>query len=132
MSSSLLLKEKTRKRTRNPEKHVAFQQKVKVQKGLEHKSKSGKIIKAKIFREQTQCTGGCKKQCTHKINIVRQKEVFETFYNLENFSKKTLYLRSFVKTQPYKEDLKSVKCTSKRASHKYYLTDNKGEHQEVL
>lgn len=68
---------KTRKRTRNHEKHEAYQQKMCVQKGLEYSTKSGHIIKAKIFREQTEC--GCKKHCTKKIGIDRQKAIFETF-----------------------------------------------------
>lgn len=61
--------DKTRKRTRNPERHEHFKQKCKVQRGLEHTTKSGNIITAKIFREQTEC-GGCKKQCSQESNAL--------------------------------------------------------------
>lgn len=122
--------EKTRKRTRDPDKHKATQQRVKVQKGLEHTTKSGNIIKAKIFHEQTEC-GSCKKQCSRKIVVRRQKDIFETFYSLENWSKKRLYLRSLIKSLPQTENLKSVQCIAKKTNHKYYLTNNNGEHEEV-
>lgn len=85
MSSSILdqnvqsNKNKSRKRTRNHENHKTYQQKLRVQHGLQYETKSGHVIKAKVFQEQTEC-GNCKKQCCEKIGIVRQKEIFETFY----------------------------------------------------
>lgn len=121
---------KTRKRTRNVEKRKVFQQKDKVQRGLEHITKSGNIVNAKIFREQIEC-GSCKKECCQKIGAARQKEMFDTYYGLENWSKKRLYLRSFIKTLPAKENLNSVKCTTKKTHHKYYLTNSNSEHKEV-
>lgn len=62
---------------------------------------------------------------------VRQKEIFETFYALENWSKKILFLRSNVKSLPSKEYIKSVKCTTHKTHYKYYLTDENGKHEEV-
>lgn len=123
-------RKKSRKRTRNIENHKAYQQKLCVQKGLQHTTKSGHVINAKIFQEQTEC-GNCKKQCWEKIETIRQKEIFETFYGLENWSKKTLFLRSNVKSLPSKENVKSVKCSAKRTKYKYYLTDKNGKHEEV-
>lgn len=136
MSSSLLdsnfknNKKKTQKRTRNPENHNAYQRKLCVQKGFEYKTKSGHVVKAKTFHGQTEC-GGCKKQCCEKIGIDRQKEIFETFYGLENWSKKVLFLRANVKFPSSKENIYSVKCTAKRNHYKYYLTDKSGKHEEV-
>lgn len=121
--------EKTRKRTRNPEKHKSFLQKLKVQKGLEHETKSGKVIEKKTFHEQTKCH--CKKNCVKKISVVRQKQIFETFYDLKNWSQKNLYLRSLVKRLPVKDDLRSVKCIPKKANYKYFLANTHGEQEEV-
>lgn len=123
--------EKTRKRTRNPEKHEVFKQNLKTQKGLERITKSGNVIRAKKFREQTECEGKCKKKCWHKIDVTRQKQIFNTFYGLENWSKKILYLRSIVKILPANDNLNSVKCIAKENRHKYYLTNSNGVHEEV-
>lgn len=70
--------ERSRKRTRNPEKHKNVQQKNKVQKGLEYETKSGKIVKAKIFCEQTMCD--CKNKCTEKINVIRPHPAYIHIY----------------------------------------------------
>lgn len=121
---------KSRKRKRNHENHKAHQQKLRVQKGLQYTTKSGHVISAKIFQEQTEC-GTCKKQCWKKIEPIRQKEIFATYYGLDNWSKKTLYLRSYVKRIPSEDNIKSVKCTAKRTNYKYYLTDGNGKHEEV-
>lgn len=121
--------ERARKRTRNPEKHKIFQKEIEVQKGLEHETKSGKVIKPKIFYEQTSCD--CKMKCVEKIGTIRQKQIFESFYGLENWSKKTLYLRSVVKKLPDKVNINSVKCISKKTKYKYFLINSSGEHEEV-
>lgn len=120
---------KSRKRTRKPQTHKIFEQKLKVQKGLEYKTKSGKVVNAKIFKEQTECN--CKKKCVEKISPFRQKQIFQIFYELKNWSQKTLYLRSIVKRLPPKDDSRSVKCVTKKASYKYFLINTNGEHEEV-
>lgn len=74
--------ERARKRTRNPQQHKTFQQKVKVQKGLEHETKSGKKVRAKIFHEQIECN--CKKKCAEKINTNRQKDIFDISHGPTN------------------------------------------------
>lgn len=121
--------EKTRKRTRNPDQHKIFQQKVKVQKGLEYETKSGKTVKAKIFKNQTKCD--CKNECAEKIDSNRQKEIFDIFYGLKNRSEKIFYLRSLTKCLSMKDDLKSVRCNAKKSKYKYFLTNFCGEHKEV-
>lgn len=121
--------EKTRKRTRNPQNHKTFQQKQKIQKGLGYKTKSGNFVPPKKFYEQKNC--GCKKKCAEKVNLIRQKQIFDTFYSLENWSKKTLYLRSLVQSLPRKENLHSVKCNTKKSKYKYFFTNESGEQVNV-
>lgn len=121
--------EKSRKRTRNPQKNKIFRQKVKVQSGIEHVTKSGRTVKGKKFCAQTKC--GCKKNCSERICVTRQKKIFDVFYALENFTQKRLYLRSMVKTMPMKENLSSVSTTIKRTTYKYYLTNDSGVEEEV-
>lgn len=95
-------KNKSRKRTRNIERHKIYQQKQKVQRGLEHTTKSGNVVKAKEFCVQNSC--GCKKKCAKNIDADRQRELHTTFYSLE---KKTLVKENIVFTitdqkTPYK------------------------------
>lgn len=120
--------QRSRKRTRNPDKHRKNQKKVCVQKGLKHETKSGKTIHAKIFCEQSVCT--CKNKCAEKIDVTDQKRIYETFYNLKNWSEKTLYLRSLVKNTTKKENLDPVKINSKR-KYTYFVINSKNEHQRV-
>lgn len=123
------LKKKSRKRTRNIEQHKVYQQKCKVQSGLEHtSSKSGNVVKAKVFREQTSCK--CKRNCALKINVDRQEAIFKTFYALENWSKKKLFLRSSMKTRTAKEDFNPI-TTKKRVTYIYSLTNDCGSQTEV-
>lgn len=119
---------KSRKRTRNPEKHKSYQQKIIVQKGIEHMTKT-KVVQGKIFHGQNEC--GCRKECANKINVMRQKEIFETFYDFKNWSQKTMYLRSLIKSVPKEEDLNPVTRVEKRTKHNYYLISSNGEHEEV-
>lgn len=120
---------KTRKRTRNTEKHKSFQQKARFQMGLEYKTKSGKIVTKKTFHEQTKCD--CKRKCADRIDVIRQKQIFDAFYSLKDWTQKTLYLRSVTKGLPNKNDLRSVKCVPKKTKYKYFLVNNKGENEEV-
>lgn len=61
---------------------------------MEHISKSGRVIPPKTFSQQLVCP--CKKKCAEKIDIVCQKEIFDTFYNSYNWTNKTLFLRSCI------------------------------------
>lgn len=63
----------SKKRLRNPNKHKQYLQKVKVQKGLEHATRSRKIIIAKTFCEQTKCL--CGNECFEKINATDQNRI---------------------------------------------------------
>lgn len=118
---------KSRKRTRNPEKHQTHQQKKKVQFGLEHVTKKGNVIKAKIFCAQNKC---CQKECAQRICVARQKTIFETFYSLDSLPKKRLLLRSVVKTRPEKENLNPT-TKNARKKHEYFLTNISGIQENV-
>lgn len=119
---------KSRKRTRNIERSKIHQQKFKVQRGLEHITKSGKLVEAKVFCEQTSCN--CKKNCAKNIDIDRQKELHTAFYSLENWSKKTLFLRSLIKSRPTKENLNPV-ITKQKVFYDYFLTNSRGNQESV-
>lgn len=96
---------------------------------MDHKTKSGKIVKGKVFCEQTEC--GCKNKCAIFFCITRQKEIFDTFYSLKNKTQKTLYLRSLVRSHPKKENLKSMTTANQKRKYEYYLTNNCGKQKEV-
>lgn len=84
---------KSRKRTRNPSLHKANQRKQNVEMGIEHSTKSKKIVPAKIFTGQVIC---CKKACAVKIPIERQQEIFSAYYRFCNWTTKTLFIRASV------------------------------------
>lgn len=82
---------KSKKRIRRPTIHKKYLDKQKVQKGLEHFSRSGKLIPAKFFKVQTECK--CNRKCSENIDVQRQYEIFKTFYELNSWTSKTLFLR---------------------------------------
>lgn len=94
---------------RNPEKHMRFVRKMKVQKGLEHITSSKRIIEAKAFHAQILCR--CKRKCVENINVSRQRQIYDTFYSLQNWTQKTLFIRSLVKIMPKKDNLNQVTFT---------------------
>lgn len=121
---------KSRKRTRNPNDHKANIQKRKVQKGEEHTTISGKAIAAKVFQPQATCR--CSRKCPQRIDSARQEEIFKCFYNFENWSQKTLYLRTLSKTVQVKENLSPIINLKKRNTHtQYYLSDGNGIQHQV-
>lgn len=123
---------RTRKRIRNPSEHKANVKKRKVQTGQEYVSRSGKIKKQKNFAAQNNCR--CKRNCAEHIDALRQHEIFNSFYNLPNWTQKTLFLRSLVKICSVKENLNPViNLKSKNFHNKYYLSDRFGiQHQVCL
>lgn len=88
-----LIRSKSRKRTRNPDSHKKNINKQKVEKGLERSTKSKKIIPEKKFKSQVIC---CKKNCAAKVTIERQQEIFSTFYNLMDWTAKTMFIRNCI------------------------------------
>lgn len=123
---------KSRKRTRNPKKHKAYVKKQKVQKGDEHTTNAGNVMEKKIFQSQSTCP--CKRKCPQNINCNRQKEIFDSYYKLQNWTEKTLYLRSLTKTTSAKENLNPIiSLKQKKIFNNYYLSDESGvQHQVCL
>lgn len=114
---------KSRKRTRNPTMHKSFIRKQKVQKGEPHYSASGKLIEGKSFTGQIDC--GCKKHCADKIDILRQKELFDAFYAMENWTEETLFLRTLATRNPVRKTLNPIKNIRKHDFHsESFLTDS--------
>lgn len=121
---------KSRKRTRNPKQHKAYGKKQKVQKGEEYTTNTGKVMKKKIFQPQSTCQ--CKRNCAENINCNRQKEIFDCYHKLENWTEKTLYLRSLTKTTSAKENLNPIISLKKRNFFNHcYLSDQSGVQHQV-
>lgn len=122
----------SRKRTRNPQNHKEAKRKKSVQLGEEHISKSGSIIKGKLFHAQECCK--CKRKCTVKIDVQRQKDIFDEFYRFESWSKKRLFLWSLVQSHDSKNKIVPVTQMKKiQSTNSYYLTDiNCVTHQVCL
>lgn len=134
-SQATQLKDETfrpRKRTRNPHNHKETKRKKLVQHGDEHVSKSGSIIKRKKFHAQETCK--CKRNCSRKIDVVRQKQIFQEFYQFKNWSEKHIFLWSLMKSvEPKKKIIPIIPLTKKKSVHSYYLTDADGiAHQVCL
>lgn len=102
---------------------------MKVQRGEERITKS-KIIPNKTFNAQTSCR--CKRNCSQYIDESRQKGIFNSFYNLRNWTEKTLFLRTLAKRFGAKENLSPmIKLKNRQFSNKYYLFDNSGKQHQV-
>lgn len=122
-----------KKRKRQPHLHKCNIAKEKVERGQERITASGKLIPAIKFNSQTLC--GCKLDCGTKIDLIRQKEIFDSYYQDSNKAQKTLLIRSLVDKVP-------IKCTNnmnrplipqKRRdfNFKYHLIDSLGVKSEV-
>lgn len=123
---------RTRKKPRKLALRKAYVQKQKVQRGEQHISRSGKIIAGKTFAAQLNC--GCMRKCANEIDVVRQKEIFDDFYAIPNWTQKTLFLRSLATKKAVKVNLNAIQCEKNRkCSLDYFLTDLGGiQHQVCL
>lgn len=104
-------------------KHIAKQN---VEHGKAHKTRSGKEISEKNFAPQTNCK--CPRECPNKIDVDRQKEIFDTYYNELNWSQKTLYIRSSIITKKLRKRKICDKNPQriKNFTFKYHLIDSNG------
>lgn len=83
------------------------------------KSKKSKGLK---FRAQVNCV--CNGNCSHKIDVLRQKDIFEEFSKLgTNYSEQTKYLRSRLK-----ENLNPVIKLKRERWHMNIILSIKMEH----
>lgn len=117
------VKNQTRKRTRNPQQHKEFKRKCLVQKGEEHTSKSGNVIKKKEFKVLETCS--CSRNCYQIIDAARQRDIYNIYYKFENWSKKCLFLRSLITSRPCKDNLNPI-AKKNLYKHTYHLKDKNG------
>lgn len=94
-------------------------------------NKKGKK-RQKIFSGQLSCK--CDKNCAERIDILRQKELFDEFYTLKTFSERTNFLRhniGRVKIENvYLSPLRSRK--KKQHQHIYFLQEGDGVEQVCM
>lgn len=115
---------KSRKRTRNPDSHKKNIQKQKVEKGLEHSTKSKRIIPEKKFKSQVIC---CENNCATKITFERQQEIYSNFYNSMNWTAKTMFIRSCIEKSAVKSSLNPIIQLKKRQyNYKYSFLNDSG------
>lgn len=86
--------------------------------------------KEKKFVAHVNCK--CRKDCAELIDVVAQKDIFDQFYSLPNWSEKTQFLRSIAKRECVKENLNPRIGVKKRDNlFHYYLGDTNGKLQQV-
>lgn len=127
-SGDVNVRQKSRKRTRNPSGWKAAIQKQLVQSGKEHVSKFGNKIDAKIFEVQIVCM--CRFKCHEKINESAQKSAFDHYYSFRNWTEKKLFLKALMKEDAIKENVNLIVPRYKLAC-KYFLHDSDGKEQQV-
>lgn len=74
----------------------------------------------------------CNRKCAELIDVVAQKDIFDHYHSLKNWSKQTIFLRSIVKREPVKENLNPRVSLKKRDFFSsYYLNNANGQTQRV-
>lgn len=111
----------------------SFLQHQKVQKGQEHYSRTGKLIPAVQFQSQTFCK--CKLKCHTKIDENQQYQNFHTFYDLPNWTTKTMFLRSCIIRNEVNHRLSNMNPImlqkNRNYTYRYELLDFNTNKQEV-
>lgn len=113
--------EKPSKRFRKPAKQLG--NKLKREKGLEYETVKGKKVPAKCFKAIL-CK--CLRSCHFTVNEKVQKEIFQHFYSLNSWTKKTAFLLNHIeitdcKTRRRAEKRKNIQF-KKSISRFYFLT----------
>lgn len=98
------------------------------------KSKTKKLkkkVKTVVnFNPQVSCP--CKKRCAERIDVVSQRDVFNTYHGYSKWRQKVLYLRSIVDRKVAKENLNPRPNIKKKDYYSsYFLTDENGKRQQV-
>lgn len=86
----------------------------------------------KRFHGQVNCI--CNRKCAEKIDILRQRDIFNKFSGLKSWSSKVKFIRAIVKAYPVKENLNPIVQLKKRKNTlNYYISDsNETQHQVCL
>lgn len=97
------------------------------------KRKGNRVVKekeSKSFRAQIICI--CNKDCATVIDVVNQKDIFDQFYGLPSWSKKTEFLRSIVNRESVKENLNPrINLKDRDFFSTYHFFDSDGKKQRV-
>lgn len=97
------------------------------------KRKQKKTVKrkqTKTFSAQVNCT--CKRKCANRIDVIKQREIFDLFHSLEKWSEKTKFLRTIVKRNETKENLNPrVGLMTKNYFSSFFLPDSDDKQQRV-
>lgn len=84
----------------------------------------------KVFSAQITCQ--CKKYCSQRISVSRQEQIFNSFYCLENWTQKMLFLRTLAIKTSVKENMNPIiKLKNRKFSNQYYLCDGFGKQHRV-
>lgn len=102
--------------------------KAKREKGQEFINGKGNTVPEKVFKEAV-CN--CKKKCSTKLDLSKQKIVFENFYKLSTWPLKTKYIFGLIDEEQCKKRRKAVLRKNiefkKKTTRKYYLKGDDAE-----
>lgn len=92
--------------------------------------KPRKENKENTFKAQVICK--CNRNCANAIDVLTQKEIFDKYHGMTEWSEKTKFLRSIAKREPVKENMNArVNLKTKNYYTSYYLNDSDGQSQRV-
>lgn len=88
------------------------------------------MIPAKVFSAQIFCS--CRLKCHEKIDVVVPKAAYDQYYNLENWSRKTQFLRSLIQRRPVKKNNDpKINFKPRNFVSKYFLEDDQENKKQV-
>ncbi|XP_072398403.1 uncharacterized protein [Diabrotica undecimpunctata] len=110
-----------RKRAKNQDSWIKNTRKRLRNKGEAYRSVTGKNLPKKIFNN-INC--GCKKKCYQKFEEEERKRIFQSFWNLGDYTKQNIYIRSSVLAVNVKRKRKRDGTgNAKTMSYEYILRD---------
>ncbi len=87
---------KSRKRKKNVKSWKKNVRKLKYQRGLQHINSTGKLVNAKKLKPS--CEENCLFKCNSKISIDERNQLFVSYYNSNNSSKRAFIIRTSEKS----------------------------------
>lgn len=94
------------------------------------KKKPRKENKENAFKAQVICK--CNRNCANAVDVLTQKDTFDQYHRMTNWSEKTKFLRSIAIRERVKENTNArVSLKEKNYYTSYYLTDSSGESLRV-
>lgn len=97
---------------------------------IKKRKKPRRENKENAFQPQMVCK--CNRNCASAVDVVTQKDTFDQYHGMANWSEKTKFLRSMAIREPVKENANArVNLKKKNYYTSYYLADPSGEPQRV-